>query len=129
MLRRWARFMVAFATAFAAWAIATPARAAAPICDPHAATGVAPAPQLQFPTTSLDAAPSDDCGELLGITPAAGGGRAPEPAPPSASQDSLVSTVAPRVSPAPLAAFVGRDSATGSACAGARSRVDRPPKA
>ena len=122
--------MVAFAAAFAVWAIATPAFAAAPLCDPHGATGIAPAPQLQQPETSIDVGVApDDCNELTTLTDAVQGGRAPQPVPASAGQDRLVPNVPPAIPPAASAGSFARDGTSGSARAEARSRVDRPPRA
>jgi hypothetical protein len=128
MPRRLGRILVAFATAFAAWIVATPARAAAPVCDPHAATGVAPAPVLQLPETYLDVAPADGCAELLGVLPALGTGRAPAPAPPTVSQEPLVPNVIPAPTAADLVGRLGADEPEIAALAGARARVERPPR-
>ena len=129
MLSRWARLFVTFAAALAVWAVATPARAAAPMCDPRGATGIAPAPQLQQPQTSLDvAAPDEDCGDVTAVTTTLDHGRAPEPVPPRAAQDPVVASMTPAALPAPLAGTFARDGMTGSERAGARSRVDRPPR-
>jgi hypothetical protein len=129
MLPRWVRLVVAFATAVAVWAIATPARAEAPLCDPRGATGVAPPPQLQMPMTSIDVGPpAEDCSELISVTVAAEDGRAPDPAPPSASQDPLVAHPAAEVPEAGLSGFAYREDVVLHARPGERSRVDRPPR-
>jgi hypothetical protein len=121
--------MVAFAAAFAVWAIATPAFAAAPLCDPRGATGVAPAPQLQQPETSIDVGMApDECDLLSTMTTTIDDGRAPEPTPPSAAQDQLVPSVVPEIAPAASAGSFSRDGVSGSERAGARARVDRPPR-
>ena len=129
MSSRWGRLMVAFAAALAVWAIAIPAFAAAPMCDPHGATGVAPAPQLQQPETSIDlGVAADDCDELLALTTAVNDGRAPEPAPTSAGQEHVLPSVVPAVYPAGSPESLARGSSVGSERAGARARVDRPPR-
>jgi hypothetical protein len=129
MLARWVRLVVAFATAVAVWAIATPARAEAPLCDPRGATGVAPPPQLQMPMTSIDvSAPVEDCSELISMTVAAEDGRAPEPAPPSASQDPVVVDSAAQVPAVALSGYAYREEVVLHARPGERSRVDRPPR-
>ncbi|MGO8993837.1 MAG: hypothetical protein ACLQVI_10950 [Polyangiaceae bacterium] len=130
MLARWGRLIVAFAAALAVWAIATPAHAAAPLCDQRGATGIAPPPQLQQPQTTIDVGTApEDCSELLAMTTAFDNGRAPEPSPPSAAQDPVVPNGAPAIPPAAVSGcFVGEDS-TVCVRAGARSRVDRPPRA
>jgi hypothetical protein len=129
MLARWGRLMVAFAAALAVWAIATPAFASAPLCDPHGATGEAPAPQLQQPETSIDlgVAP-DDCDEASPLATAINNGRAPEPAPTSASQDHVLLSIVPAVPPAVSVESFARGGSSGSERAGARARVDRPPR-
>ena len=122
--------MVAFVAALAVWAIATPARAAAPMCDQRGATGIAPPPQLQQPQTTIDiGAPPEDCSGLFAMTTAFDSGRAPEPSPPIAAQDPLVASAAPAVSPAVVSGKFGREAAAGSERAEERARVDRPPRA
>jgi hypothetical protein len=129
MLSRWARLFVTVAAAFAVWAVATPAWAAAPMCDPRGATGIAPAPQLQQPQTSIDvASPDEECADVAAVTTTLDSGRAPEPTPPQAAQDPVVANVTPATLPAPLVGSFARDGVTGSERAGARSRVDRPPR-
>ena len=133
MLARWCRLLVALGAAVAIWAIATPAYAAAPLCDPHAATGVAPAPQLQQPQSSLDVATSEECSITSALATALANGRAaPEPAPArSASavgQDQLIPSAAPIIRPAVSTESFSRDGVSGSERAGARARVDRPPR-
>jgi hypothetical protein len=49
------------AIAIAAFIIVSPARAAAPLCDPRGATMLAPPPQLQEIPTSIDVDMTDDC--------------------------------------------------------------------
>ena len=121
--------MVAFAAALAVWAIATPAFAAAPLCDPRGATGIAPAPQLQQPETSIDIGEApEDCGLLSQVATSIEHGRAPQPVPPGAGQNRLVPSVAAAISPAASTESFARDGTTGSERAGARSRVDRPPR-
>ena len=130
MLPRWARLFVAFAAAFAVWAIATPARASAPLCDPRGATVIAPAPQLQQPETSIDIGVSpDECFESLAALKSVDDGRAPEPTPASSAGDPVVQNVAPVISRAAVGGSVARDGVAGSERAGARNRVDRPPRA
>jgi hypothetical protein len=123
--------MVAFAAALAVWAIATPAFAAAPLCDPRGATGIAPAPQLQEPETSIDVGDgdaTDDCGVFVVSAESVDDGRAPAPTPPAAVQDQVVPSHAPAISPATSTGSFARDGTSGSERAGARSRVDRPPR-
>src|SRR5437660_12863648 len=130
MLRRWLRLFVACATALAAWVVATPAHAAAPLCDQRGATTFAPPPQLQPIETSIDVGPpaDDDCfGRLGGITTVDGGG---SPSAPSAtvSVDMAVPIAAHGVSdPAWVPTREARDGKTGER-EGVRSRVDRPPR-
>jgi hypothetical protein len=129
MLSRWGRLMVALATALAVWAIAAPARAEAPLCDPRGATGIAPAPQLQQPVTSIDVgAPQDDCSELLSLTLAIDDGRTPEPPAQSTANEPLVTSAVPAVCEAAVSGAIERESVSWSERAGARDRVDRPPR-
>jgi hypothetical protein len=129
MLPRWARLMVAFAAAIAVWAIATPAWASAPLCDPRGATGIAPPPQLQQPQTSIDTGVApEDCSELAALTTAFDHGRAPEPSPPGASQEPMVASAAPASPDVTVTGSIARDGVAVSESAGARSQVDRPPR-
>ena len=122
--------MVAFAAALAVWAIATPAFAAAPLCDPRGATGIAPAPQLQQPETSIDVGQApDECDLFVVGTESIDHGRAPQPVPPpGAEMDPLVPGVVAKIAPAASVESFARDGTPGSARAGARARVDRPPR-
>jgi hypothetical protein len=121
--------MVAFATALAVWAVAAPARAEAPLCDPHGATGIAPAPQLQQPETSIDVgAPPEDCSDLLALTTAFDDGRAPEPSAQSTANEPLLTSVVPAVCEAAVSGAIERGSAGSSERVAARDRVDRPPR-
>jgi hypothetical protein len=121
--------MVAFAAALAVWAIATPAFAAAPLCDPRGATGIAPAPQLQQPETSIDVGQAaDECDVFVVGTESVDHGRAPQPVPPGAEMDPSVAGIVAAVAPAVSVESFARDGTPGSARAGARSRVDRPPR-
>jgi hypothetical protein len=132
MLRRWGRIFVAFATALAAWVVATPARADAPLCDRRGATTFAPAPQLQAPETSIDVGPpananEESCFDRIQRA-SAEDGRAPTPAPPGLTVDSTVPNGA-TVSMTP--GWVATRETTEVSCgerAGVRSRVDRPPR-
>ena len=102
-----------------------------PPCAIRAAPRESPRPpQLQQPQTTIDVGTApEDCSELLAMTTAFDNGRAPEPSPPSAAQDPVVPNGAPAIPPAAVSGcFVGEDS-TVCVRAGARSRVDRPPRA
>jgi hypothetical protein len=128
VLGRWYRLMVAFAAAFAVWAIATPAYAAAPLCDPHGATSEAPAPQLQEPATSIDLGITPECEAFSSMTSTFDHGRAPAPTPSRAAPEPLVPSVMERIALAAGEESFARDGVSGSARAEARSRVDRPPR-
>jgi hypothetical protein len=130
MFSRWARLFVAVATALVAWLVAAPAYASAPLCDVRGATAIAPAPQLQEPTTSLDVGAPDEneCSESAITVRALHDGRAPVPASPIASSDSVVPSVVPVVLDAPfVSSCTDRDSCDG-ARDGDHARVDRPPR-
>jgi len=53
-MRRFLRAVTTTAVALAIWLVASPARAAAPLCDTRGATTFAPAPTLQAPMASVD---------------------------------------------------------------------------
>jgi hypothetical protein len=130
MFSRWVRLFVAVTTALVAWLVAAPAYASAPLCDVRGATAIAPAPQLQEPMTSLDVAAPDEneCSESAITARALHDGRAPVPASPIASSDSVVPNVTPEVFDAPVVLL----GPARSACLGARdgdhARLDRPPR-
>ncbi len=57
----WVRRLLTFACLLAAWTVARPAAAAAPVCDEHAASMVAPPPTLDAPSASVDVGEPDPC--------------------------------------------------------------------
>jgi hypothetical protein len=60
MPSRLLRAFVTLATLAVVWLVASPAKAAAPVCDPRGAIMFAPPPQMQDPEQSLDVvAPCD----------------------------------------------------------------------
>jgi len=130
MVPGWCRLLVAFATAFAVWALAAPARAAAPLCDPRGATVMAPAPSLEEPETSIDVgSPADDCLIRFALS-AATGGRAPEaPSTTSMQGDPAVPGAGVILPAAPSANVIPAPVAPGGERPGARGRIDRPPRA
>jgi hypothetical protein len=136
MVSRWSRIFVAVATALVAWLVATPARASAPLCDPRGATMIAPAPELQAPATSLDAAaPVSDSDDAPCSVAAASGrawsnGRAPSPAGSSAFATSAAlpaSALRLGVDSPRVGSCVPVEDAGGER-SGERARVDRPPR-
>jgi hypothetical protein len=135
MVPRWCRNVVAIAAALVAWLVAAPAHASAPLCDPRGATMIAPAPELEAPLTSLDAAtPADDAQPQCDLGHADGcacsGGHAPSPR--ISSAPALAAAL-----PAAVTRLTLRSPRTGSCAArddsagerpGERGRVDRPPR-
>jgi hypothetical protein len=108
MGRAWAHRIVAFAFALAAWVVARPALAAAPLCDPRGAVTFAPAPQLQAPLASVDIGTDrDGCSAALGKDPMISRGEAPNVA-------------------APMAEFIATLPAALSVAQAPNARVDRP---
>jgi hypothetical protein len=135
MVPRWRRNVVAITAALVAWLVAAPAHASAPLCDPRGATMIAPAPELEAPLTSLDAAaPVDDAQSQCTIAQADGrawsGGHAPSPriSSPSALAAALAAAVTRLTVRSPrIGSCVARDDSAGER-AGERGRVDRPPR-
>ena len=133
MFPRWFRLLVAAATALCAWVVATPARAAAPMCDQRGATVFAPAPQLQPIQTSLDIAPPEsadesDCFARLAHATSASGSHAPQAPAASVTGDPAIPSFAhgvidPAWVPAPDVV-----DATNDAREGVHLRVERPPR-
>jgi len=122
------RPIVALLTLLGAWLVASPAFAAAPMCDDRGATGLAPAPTLDAPNASIDIGMNPDaCGLHVERDASFHQGRAPDPLPSPASADVLPAdtTVTLRV---PLAALSPRDSVTNGSRSAVPSRLERPPR-
>jgi hypothetical protein len=128
--RRWVRFVVALATTLAAWVVAMPARAAAPLCDYRGATTFAPAPQLQSPETSIDVSDADDDGCLEGLRAlcALQEGNAPSPVPAAAPAFEATLPIAIAIAPATDARAPAPRPEPPLLRPGVRGRVDRPPR-
>jgi hypothetical protein len=131
-VRRYLRVVLFVATAMAAWLIAVPSAMAqdgAPLCDAREATVIAPPPPLDVPSgTVTKHVQQDDC--LLHDVDEAGydeGRRSPEPPP---SFDGERALPAKRFSLIPPTGVRITETDSGlSGRAGARARVERPPRA
>jgi hypothetical protein len=122
------RVAVAFAAALCVWLVASPAKAAAPLCDSRGATTFAPPPQLQPPSPSVDVSVAPVCDESLLAGEAVDRGDPPGPQIASStdaslsSPDHVVDVAAP--APAGTLAIVSLEAPSPGVCA----RVERPPR-
>jgi hypothetical protein len=125
---RWVRTsLVAFA-ALAVWLVAWPASAAAPLCDDRAASGFAPPPTLDPQDASVDIGMSPDtCPDGVERDASYHQGRTPDPlpSPTFASMLPVDARVDVLGCDAERASLV---SALAAARAGARDRLERPPR-
>jgi hypothetical protein len=129
MLRRWVRLFVAVATALAAWVVATPAHAAAPLCDQRGATMFAPAPQLQPIETSIDVGPAPEDSCLADLAQAsADDGRAPQAPDARVSADPAVPNLSHGVIDPPWVPTRTARDVTVAERDGVRSSIERPPR-
>ncbi len=128
MPRSLVKYAICVATMVAAWLVASPARAEAPLCDMRGATTFAPAPQLQQLQVSIDLGlEKDDCDPLKLLrmvskdrpgqsweAPAADPVAASHPAPRFTPGSALVHYAEPPMLPP---------------SSGVRASIERPPRA
>jgi len=60
-VKRFVRLLISLVAATLVWLVASPARAAAPLCDARGAITFAPNPTLEEPNSSVDIGQADDC--------------------------------------------------------------------
>jgi hypothetical protein len=127
-MRPLVRALLTFAAALAVWLVASPARAAAPLCDKRGAAMPAPAPTLQPTPPSLEMSVAS-CGDTEAPGDAVDRGQAPpelptvsSPAPASCASDP------PVIPPAPPSAGLDQPSERCRTCE-ITTRLDRPPRA
>lgn len=127
-MRKLLRIFVTLATFTVVWMVASPAQAAAPVCDPRGAIMFAPPPQMQDPEQSLDVvAPCDGRSEDPLAARQVGPQRGPQ-LEISFSHDAATSaSVVIALSP-PLARTAAPEEALARAPAGVRSALERPPR-
>lgn len=124
------RAVIAFAAALCVWLVASPAKAAAPLCDARGATMLAPPPQLQAPSAAIDAASANEvCVELDAQGDAIEQGRGHTPLPTWSMDATSAGSSAPSsVEPASPSGTLD-DRQESAPPTGVRARVDRPPRA
>jgi len=126
-MRTLLRAFVTLATFAVVWFVASPAQAAAPVCDPRGAIMFAPPPQMQDPEQSLDVvAPCDHAEDPFvarQVTPQRG---------PQIDLSSSQEPVTPNAFVVPLSPPLERiaapEEALPRAPAGVRSALERPPR-
>jgi hypothetical protein len=129
----WVRRCLSFACLLAAWLVAHPAWASAPMCDPHAASALAPLPVLDAPDASLDISldlgdPADSCEGWVARDKAYERGDRPAPGSASPLHVDVVlnEPVQSVISSVPV--VLVPTFACGRPLAGVRSGLDRPPR-
>ena len=123
------RAFVTLATLAVVWLVASPAQAAAPVCDPRGAIMFAPAPQMQDPEQSLDVvAPCDGRADdpLAGRHVVPRRGTALDFS--SSSQDPAIAGRFFVPLAAPLARLPAPEAALARPPNGVRSALERPPR-
>jgi hypothetical protein len=125
----WMRTLALVAVTLAVWLAVAPASAAAPLCDPRAASGFAPPPTLDAPAASVDVGDSSDsCAWLVVDKDSAyNQGRGSDPWPTPSRADVTVEPDASSVSPAP-AILVPLTYEPTINRPGVRDRLERPPR-
>lgn len=126
-MRKLLRIFVTLATFTVVWMVASPARAAAPVCDPRGAIMFAPPPQMQDPEQSLDVvAPCDPREDPL-ATRHVGPQRGPQIELSDSREPALPTALAVPLSP-PLARLAAPEEALSRAPNGVRLALERPPR-
>ena len=129
MPRRLLRAFVTLATLAVAWLVASPAQAAAPVCDPRGAVMFAPAPQMQDPEQSLDVvAPCDGRAKDPLASRHVVPGRGPLLDFASSSPDPATAGAFFVPLAAPLARVPAPEAALARPPNGVRSALERPPR-
>ena len=127
-MRTLLRAFVTLATFAVVWMVASPAQAAAPVCDPRGAIMFAPPPQMQDPEQSLDViAPCDGRAEDPLAVRQATPERGPQIDLSSSREPVTTTTVLVPLSP-PIARIAAPEEALARPPNGVRSALERPPQ-
>ena len=127
-MRKLLRIFVTLATFSVVWMVASPARAAAPLCDPRGAIMFAPPPQMQDPEQSLDVvAACDPRAEDPLAARHVDSQRGPQIQIAFSQEPATTNPVVVPLSP-PLARLAAPEEAFARAPAGVRSALERPPR-
>jgi hypothetical protein len=122
------RPVFALLATLAVWLVASPAFAAAPMCDDRGASGMAPAPTLDTPNASVDIGMNPDtCSLHVERDASYHEGRAPQPLPSPHGADLLPADHAVTLHVLPSGS-TARESAVDAARSGIPSRLERPPR-
>jgi hypothetical protein len=127
-MRTLLRVFVTLTTFVVVWFVASPAQAAAPVCDPRGAIMFAPPPQMQDPEQSLDVvAPCDGRSEDPLAARTVGPQRGPQLDFSSSQEPMTSSTLVVALAP-PLARIAAPEHALARPPSGVRSALERPPR-
>jgi hypothetical protein len=123
----WARSLIVVAVGLVVWLGATPAFAAAPLCDDRGAIMLAPAPILDAPSASVDVGESFDCTDQHAFDASYDeGGRTNDPTPAVGHFEAILTSRLAVPGPAVAPAVCWYEAPP--ARAGVRGRVERPPR-
>ena len=126
-MRRLLRIFVTLATFTVVWMVASPAQAAAPLCDPRGAIMFAPPPQMQDPEQSLDVVapcdPREDPFAIHQVGPQRGSQIQISFSQEPATTSAFVVPLSP-----PLARLAAPEAALARPPNGVRSALERPPQ-
>jgi hypothetical protein len=126
-MRTLLRAFVTLATFVVVWLVASPAQAAAPVCDPRGAIMFAPPPQMQDPEQSLDVVAPCDPREDPFAARHVGPQRGPQIEIVDSREPALTTAIVIPLSP-PLARIAAPEEALARAPSGVRSALERPPR-
>jgi hypothetical protein len=127
-MRTLLRAFVTLATFAVVWLVASPAQAAAPVCDPRGAIMFAPPPQMQDPEQSLDVvAPCDGRADDPFAAHHVGPQRGPQIELSDSREPALTNAFVVPLAP-PLARIAAPEEDLPRAPAGVRSALERPPR-
>lgn len=129
-MRPFLRAAFAFAAALCVWLVASPAKAAAPLCDARGAIAFAPTPQLQAPSPSVQMSTAvEACFEHRFTGDAIEQGRGESPLPSWSMDASAPASREPLLHPPAFGVEEPPALDCGAPPSGVSSRVDRPPRA
>jgi hypothetical protein len=126
-MRKLLRIFVTLATFTVVWMVASPARAAAPVCDPRGAIMFAPPPQMQDPEQSLEVVAPCDPREDPFAARHVGPQRGPQIEISDSREPALTSAIVVALVPTLERMPIAREVLS-RAPTGVRSALERPPR-
>jgi hypothetical protein len=122
----WARGLIVVAVGLVAWLAATPAFAAAPLCDDRGAIMLAPAPILDAPNASVDVGEPYDCMDQHAFDATYDQGSRNDPVPAPGHFEAILTSSVQVFGPSATPEIVSCEAPLDRP--GVRGRVERPPR-